>query len=182
MFGMDASLVKLAAVLALSGLLPVGTALASEHARRSEAALAGTVQQVMGENLLLRAEDGRQVRVKAEGCATRLAAGENVRLQGYWKRQGRFEATALDRPEGRIACDDDDRRHAGGRPDRLAASAPVNAAAAIAAAQQAGHSTVTEVEWEHGGWQLRAVDASGRLVRLMVDGWSGQVTTRPQRF
>jgi hypothetical protein len=65
--------------------------------------------------------------------------------------------------------------------DRLARVAPVDASAAIAAVARGGYNTVTEVEWKHGAWRLRARDASGAPVRLLVDGWSGQINSVPRR-
>ncbi|MBC4017801.1 hypothetical protein ACFQU2_06140 [Siccirubricoccus deserti] len=175
---MDDSLVRLAMLMALVGLVPSAVALASD--RRGEAGLqriTGVVETVGRERMQLRREDDRPVRVDAEDCAIRAVAGETVELLGQWDKDGEFEPRRMIRPDGAVVtCRDTplDR-------DRLAQVAPVNAAAAIAAAGRAGYGTVTEVEWQHGAWRLRARDASGMPMRLLVDGWSGQVTSSPWR-
>ncbi len=171
MFGVDASLLQLGAVVALCGMIPAGAALAADHRRSGEVDIAGLVQQVQRERATLLLPDGRSVVVKAEACAAALVPGQPAQFIGHWDRRNRFEAESLQREAGAMPCD---------RDHRLAATAPIGAAAAIATAEAAGFAQVTAVEWEHGGWQLRAQDAQGRRVRLAVDGWSGQVSARPR--
>ena len=56
--------------------------------------------------------------------------------------------------------------------------AAVDAAGAIAAAQRAGYSAVTELEWECGAWQVKAADAQGVRATLRVDAATGAVSAR----
>lgn len=56
--------------------------------------------------------------------------------------------------------------------------APVNAAAALAAAQAAGLGTIRSVEWEHGAWQVKAIGSDGRRVEVYVDAQTGAITPR----
>jgi hypothetical protein len=68
--------------------------------------------------------------------------------------------------------------------NRHAAEAGVRAApameapAAIAAVYGAGYGVITEMEWERGGWTVKASDAAGRRIDLRVDGATGAVSTR----
>ncbi len=181
MAGFDAGLVQLAAVIALCGLIPAGAALAGEHGRqdRGRESLAGRVEAVGHERITLLADDGRRIAVDADRCATAAAPGERISLAGHWDDDGEFEAKRMTRADGTtLACDDDDDRQAA---HRVAAVAPVDAAAAIGKAREAGYGPVTKAEWEKGAWRLRATDSSGRPVRLRVDGWTGQVTAQPKR-
>ncbi|WP_019013571.1 PepSY domain-containing protein [Elioraea tepidiphila] len=72
----------------------------------------------------------------------------------------------------------------GNRADRRAgeavapSTARFDAPAAIAAVYGAGYSAVTELEWERGGWKVKAADAQGRRVTLRVDATTGAVTPR----
>ncbi|MBV1799926.1 PepSY domain-containing protein [Siccirubricoccus sp. G192] len=177
MTGIEESMVKLALAIALCGLIPAGAALASERAREAAGGqrLAGTIGEIRGERLVLVTEQGGRVTVDAERCAAAATVGEKVEFTGHPERDGEFEARSMTRPGGAVlACDDDrrDDRH------RLAAAAPVDAAAAIEAARRAGYPRVTDLEWERGAWKLRTADADGRAARLMVDGWTGQLSTR----
>ena len=175
-------MVKLALAIALCGLVPAGAALASERAREAAGSqrLAGTIGEIRGERLVLVTEQGGRVTVDAERCAAAAAVGEKVELTGHPERDGEFEARSMTRPGGAVLACDDDRRDANRRDDRhrLAAAAPVDAAAAIEAARHAGYPRVTDLEWERGAWKLRAADADGRAARLAVDGWTGQLSTR----
>jgi hypothetical protein len=56
--------------------------------------------------------------------------------------------------------------------------APVNAAAALAAAQTAGLGTVRSIEWEHGTWKVKAIGTDGRRAKMYVDAQTGVVTPR----
>lgn len=181
MAGFDASLMQLAAVVALCGLIPAGAALAGEHGRhdRNSASLAGQVEAIGYKRITLRADDGRRITVDADRCAATAAQGERISLTGHWEHDGEFEAKRLVRADGTtLACDDRYDRQAA---QRVAAAAPVDAATAIAKAREAGFGPVVKVEWEHGAWRLRTVDGSGQPVRLRVDGWTGQVVAQPQR-
>ncbi len=51
-----------------------------------------------------------------------------------------------------------------------------DAPAAIAAVYGAGYAAVTELEWERGGWEVKAAHAQGRRVTLRVDAATGAVT------
>jgi hypothetical protein len=57
-------------------------------------------------------------------------------------------------------------------------NARFDAPAAIAAVYGAGYTAVTELEWERGGWQVKAADAEGRRVALRVDAATGAVAPR----
>jgi hypothetical protein len=185
MTGMEDSMVKLALVIALCGLIPAGAALALERVREAagDQRLAGTIGEVRGKRLVLVARQGDHVTVDAERCATAATVGERVEFAGHPERDGEFEARRMTRAGGTVlACDDDGRddRGANWRNDsrRLAATALVDAAAAIEAARRAGYPGVTDLEWERGAWKLRAADANGRAARLEVDGWTGQLAIR----
>ena len=71
-----------------------------------------------------------------------------------------------------------------GRSDRHNAEATtlgnarIDAAAAIAAVLGAGYSVISELEWERGGWQVKASNAQGHRVELRVDGTTGAVAPR----
>lgn len=88
-------------------------------------------------------------------------------------------ALAVAAPLGTAMASSDDNRA-----DRRAAEAVTpgtarfDAPAAIAAVLGAGYSVVTELEWERGGWQVKASDAQGRRVELRVDATTGAVTAR----
>ena len=56
------------------------------------------------------------------------------------------------------------------------ANAPYGAPAAISAVYNAGYAAVRELEWEHGAWEVKALDANGRRVELRVDATTGAVT------
>ena len=56
------------------------------------------------------------------------------------------------------------------------ANAPYGAPAAISAVYNAGYTAVRELEWEHGAWEVKALDANGRRVELRVDATTGAVT------
>jgi hypothetical protein len=58
------------------------------------------------------------------------------------------------------------------------ANARFDAPAAIAAVYGAGYTAVSELEWERGGWQVKAADAQGRRVELRVDAATGAVAPR----
>lgn len=58
------------------------------------------------------------------------------------------------------------------------ANAPYGAPAAISAVYNAGYTAVRELEWEHGAWEVKALDANGRRVELRVDATTGAVTPR----
>lgn len=181
MAGFDASLMQLAAVVALCGLIPAGAALAGEHGRqdKNSVSLAGQVEAIGHKRITLLADGGRRIAVDADRCAAAIARGEQVSLTGHWERDGEFEAKRLIRADGTtLACEDRYDRQAA---QRVAAAAPVDAAAAIGKAREAGFGPVTKAEWEHGAWRLRATDASGQPVRLRVDGWTGQVIAQPKR-
>ncbi len=88
-------------------------------------------------------------------------------------------ALAVAAPLGAALASPDDHRA-----DRRAAGAvtPGNARfdapAAIAAVLGAGYTAVSELEWERGGWQVKAHDAQGRRVDLRVDATTGAVAPR----
>jgi hypothetical protein len=182
MFGFDDSLMRLAMLLALVGLVPSAVALASDRlgetaGEAGQQRVTGVVEAVGRKTLQLRREDGGAVWVDAEDCVTAAVSGEKVELLGQWDDDGQFEPRRMIRPgDAVVTC-----RDTPGDGERLARVAPVDAAAAIAAAGRSGYDTVTEVEWKHGAWRLRARDASGAPVRLLVDGWSGQITSWPRR-
>jgi hypothetical protein len=54
----------------------------------------------------------------------------------------------------------------------------MEAPAAIAAVYGAGYADITEMEWERGGWTVKAADGTGRRVGLRVDGATGAVAPR----
>lgn len=56
------------------------------------------------------------------------------------------------------------------------ANAVYDAAAAISAVHGAGYTAVSDLEWEHGGWQVKAADGGGRHVELRVDAATGAVS------
>ncbi len=58
------------------------------------------------------------------------------------------------------------------------AGATIDAAAAITAARSAGYATIRGVEWERGGWEVKAVDSVGQRASLHVDAATGVVTPR----
>jgi hypothetical protein len=58
------------------------------------------------------------------------------------------------------------------------ATAPFDAPAAIAAVYGAGYTALSELEWERGAWQAKAVDEHGRPARLRVDATTGAVSRR----
>jgi hypothetical protein len=68
------------------------------------------------------------------------------------------------------------------RADRRAAEAVTpgtarfDAPAAIAAVLGAGYTAIRELEWERGGWDVKAADAQGLRVELRVDAATGAVT------
>lgn len=62
--------------------------------------------------------------------------------------------------------------------NRAVAAARVDAAAAIAAVRAAGYGPVSELDWEHGRWEVKATDAEGRRVGLYVDASTGAVARR----
>lgn len=70
------------------------------------------------------------------------------------------------------------------RPDRRTTEAVTpgtarfDAPAAIAAVLGAGYTAISELEWERGGWQVKANDAQGRRVELRVDATTGAVAPR----
>ena len=88
-------------------------------------------------------------------------------------------ALAVAAPLGAAQAASDDNRT-----DRRAAeavtpaTARVDAAAAIAAVLGAGYTAISELEWERGTWEVKAVDAQGRRVELRVDATTGAVTPR----
>lgn len=180
MAGFESSLMQLAAVVALCGLIPAGAALAGQHNRqeRNSVSLAGQVEAVGYKQITLLADGGRRIAVDADRCAAAIARGEQISLTGHWERDGEFEAKHLIRADGTsLACDDKFDRQAA---QRVAAAAPVDAAAAIGKAREAGFGPVVKAEWEHGAWRLRTTDGSGQPVRLRVDGWTGQVSAQPR--
>jgi hypothetical protein len=67
------------------------------------------------------------------------------------------------------------------RGDRAALSARVTAAEAIRAVEAAGYRGVTELEWERGAWEVKALTAEGARARLLVDGTTGAVTQKTRR-
>lgn len=168
MFGSDLTMAAMGTILALLGALPAGMALASDRPRM-EQSLAGTIGDIRRERPAFTAEDGRSLRVDWEACAAAAVAGERVTLTGRW--DGReFEPRTMRRANGEtVTC----------RPGHAAAaSAAIGAPEAIAAAARAGYRDVTELEWERGAWQLRALDAQGTPVRLTVDATTGAVVRR----
>jgi hypothetical protein len=88
-------------------------------------------------------------------------------------------AVAVAVPAGTALASSDgdraDRRHA-----EAAARTPpaMEAPAAIAAVYGAGYADITEMEWERGGWTVKAADGTGRRVGLRVDGATGAVAPR----
>lgn len=78
------------------------------------------------------------------------------------------------------ASSDHDGGRGGGRPAEAAglAAARLDARAAIAAVHGAGYTAVTDLEWERGGWDVKAADAQGRRVALRVDATTGAVAPR----
>jgi hypothetical protein len=88
-------------------------------------------------------------------------------------------AVAVAVPAGTALASSDgdraDRRHA-----EAAARTPpaMEAPAAIAAVYGAGYAGITEMEWERGGWTVKAADGTGRRVDLRVDGATGAVAPR----
>ncbi|MCU0984008.1 MAG: hypothetical protein MUC89_03585 [Acetobacteraceae bacterium] len=67
------------------------------------------------------------------------------------------------------------------RRDQAALAARVSAADAIRAVEAAGYRGVTELEWERTGWEVKAQNAEGARVKLMVDGTTGAVTQASRR-
>lgn len=61
------------------------------------------------------------------------------------------------------------------------ATPAMSASQAITAVEAAGYRTVAKLEWEHGVWQVRALDAEGRRVTLRVDERSGEVRRDERR-
>ena len=58
------------------------------------------------------------------------------------------------------------------------ASARFDAPAAIAAVLGAGYTAISELDWERGAWEVKALDAHGRRVELRVDATTGAVVPR----
>lgn len=58
------------------------------------------------------------------------------------------------------------------------AAAAIDAGAAFAAVRAAGYGAVRDLEWEHGAWEVKAIDAEGRPTKLRVDAGSGAVSRR----
>lgn len=88
-------------------------------------------------------------------------------------------ALAATLPVGIAAASGDtarDTRRSAGTP--TPGTAAFDAPAAIAAVYGAGYTAVSELEWEHGAWEVKAVDATGRRVELRVDATTGAVTRR----
>lgn len=77
-----------------------------------------------------------------------------------------------------LASDRQDRR---AEESRAIAAAQVDAAAAIAAVRAAGYGPVSELEWDHGRWEVKATNTEGRRVELHVDTTSGAVAVRHGR-
>lgn len=73
------------------------------------------------------------------------------------------------------ASDRDGRR---AEESRAVAAARVDAAAAIAAVRAAGYGPVSELEWDHGRWEVKTTNAEGRGVEVHVDATTGAVTVR----
>ncbi len=71
--------------------------------------------------------------------------------------------------------------HRSDRRDQAALAARVGAADAIRAVEAAGYRGVTELEWERTGWEVKAHNAQGGRVKLMVDGTTGAVTQTSRR-
>ncbi|MBW6401384.1 PepSY domain-containing protein [Roseomonas sp. HJA6] len=61
---------------------------------------------------------------------------------------------------------------------RAVAAARIDATAAIAAVRAAGYGPVSELDWEHDRWEVKATDAEGRRVALHVDAATGAVAHR----
>lgn len=62
-----------------------------------------------------------------------------------------------------------------------AAAPAMSASQAITAVEAAGYRTVAKLEWERGVWQVRALDAEGRRVKLRVDERDGSVRRDDRR-
>ncbi|PWS35884.1 hypothetical protein DFH01_20160 [Falsiroseomonas bella] len=77
-----------------------------------------------------------------------------------------------------LASSDDNRAERSGAQAVTPANARFDAPAAIAAVLGAGYTAVSELEWERGGWQVKANDAQGRRVELRVDAATGAVAPR----
>ena len=61
---------------------------------------------------------------------------------------------------------------------RPVTSAAIDASRAIAVVQAAGYTAIRSLEWEHGGWTVKANNTEGRRVELRADATTGTVTTR----
>jgi len=59
---------------------------------------------------------------------------------------------------------------------RAFTEATVDIVAAIAAVRTAGYAAVRSAEWDDGAWEVKANDAQGRRIKLIVDPVSGAVT------
>lgn len=100
--------------------------------------------------------------------------------RGGWEAKavdsaGRHVKLYIDPASGAITARDRGRRS---RAAGLPASVTFDAPAAIAAVYRAGYTALSELEWERGGWQVKAHDAAGQRVRLRVDPATGAVTPR----
>lgn len=71
---------------------------------------------------------------------------------------------------------------AGASERAVQAAAPgMSASQAITAVEAAGYRAVARLEWERGAWQVRALDAEGRRVKLRVDERNGEVRRDDRR-
>lgn len=77
-----------------------------------------------------------------------------------------------------LASSDDNRADRSGAQAVTPGTAQFDAPAAIAAVLGAGYTAISELEWERGGWQVKANDAHGRRVELRVDAATGAVAPR----
>jgi hypothetical protein len=85
-------------------------------------------------------------------------------------------ALAVATPLGAALASSDDNRRAAEA--MTPGTARFDAPAAIAAVVGAGYTAISELEWERGGWQVKATDAQGRRVELRVDAATGALAPR----
>ena len=169
----------LALALALHGIAPAALAADDDRGRAEPASrtLSGTATEVFGKHFILTLEDGRRVLVDLSVRGVVVTAGERVEVTGS-DEAGEFEATRLVRSDGTVVAVPDQAEPGRERPSAVAAH--VGAAGAIAAVERAGYTTVTELEWEDGAWEIEALDAQGRATKLRVDPSTGEVAPQTE--
>jgi hypothetical protein len=155
MFGIEESILLLAAVIALLGLVPSGMALAADRARGTAGAEKGM----------------------------RPAGLTKTPRHGSPLRQSRVGRQVVPGPEEAVDATDNRgpsptaRAAARWRPGPNAWRSPAVKATigATAITRAEGTAPMTELEWEHGAWRLRTRDAATLPAWLQADGWTGPV-------